>query len=455
MSGALSSGGPAWPDARVRILSITAGAGGMYCGSCLRDNALATELLARGHDVVLLPVYTPTRTDEDNVSDGHVFFSGISVYLEQHFPLFRKTPAVLDFIWDTPAVIRVATGRGVSVDPEFLGDMTVSMLRGEDGHQAKEFAKLLGYLKQQPRFDVVMLPNSLLASFAPPLRRELGRPVVCTLSGEDLFLEGLPASHKKEAKALIARHAPAVSRFVATSDYYADFMAGYLDVPRRQIATAPIGIRFDGFEAAPRPSDAERPFTIGYLARIAPEKGLHLLASAYIRLRRELGLPPSRLEVAGYLAPEHRTYLDGVSKALAAVGLDGEFHCHETIDRPRKIAFLQGLDVLSVPSPHAEPKGLYLLEALATAVPVVEPRHGAFPELMERTGGGLLFAPGDAGDLAERLLELYKDPARRKDLGRRGSDAVRRHYSVARMAERTLAICAEAQSSFAPAGASC
>ncbi len=421
----------------------------MICGSCLRDNALATELMARGHDVVLLPVYTPTRTDEDNVSDSHVFFSGISVYLEQHFPLFRKTPAILDFIWDTPAVIRAATGRGVSVDPELLGDMTVSMLRGEEGHQAKEFAKLLGYLKQQPPFDVVMLPTSLLVSLAPALRRELARPIVCTLSGEDLFLEGLPAPHKKEAKALIAGHAPAVSRFVATSDYYADFMAGYLELPRRQIATVPIGIRFDGFEA-PAARDAERPFTIGYLARIAPEKGLHLLASAYIRLRRELGLPPkSRLEAAGYLAPEHRTYLEGVTKALAAVGLDGEFRCHETIDRSRKIAFLKGLDVLSVPSPYAEPKGLYLLEALATGVPVVEPRHGAFPELMEKTDGGLLFAPGDVRDLADRLLELYKDPARRQDLGRRGSDGVRRHYSAALMAERTLEICAEARAAFA------
>ena len=58
-------------------------------------------------------------------------------------PLLRRTPPLLDFIWDTPAVIRLATGRGVSVDPELLGDLTVSMLRGEEGLQAKEFGKLL------------------------------------------------------------------------------------------------------------------------------------------------------------------------------------------------------------------------------------------------------------------------------------------------------------------------
>jgi glycosyltransferase involved in cell wall biosynthesis len=434
----------------LRLLVVTAGAGGMYCGSCLRDNTLATELMARGHDVVLLPVYTPTRTDEENVSDSRVFFSGISVYLEQHVPLFRKTPAMLDFIWDAPAVIRLATGRGVSVDPEFLGDMTVSMLRGEQGHQAKEFRKLLAHLRLEDPFDVIVLPTSLLASLAPPLRRELRRPVVCTLSGEDLFLEGLPLPQRKQSKALIAEAAPAVHSFIATSEYYADFMAGYLELPRRQIAVAPLGIHFDGLEPKASASP-DRPLTIGYLARIAPEKGLHLLASAYIRLRRELGLENARLEVAGYLAPEHRTYLDAVSKALAAVGLEREFRCQETIDRPRKLAFLQGLDLLSVPSPYAEPKGLYLLEALACGVPVVEPRHGAFPEMIEKTGGGVLFDPGDIGDLAARLLELAKDPARRRELGRRGSENVRRHYSAARMAERTLEICAEARAAFGAA----
>ena len=68
----------------------------MYCGSCLRDNALASELLARGHDVVLTPVYTPTRTDERNVSQGRVLFGGISVFLEQHAPIFRHTPRIVD-----------------------------------------------------------------------------------------------------------------------------------------------------------------------------------------------------------------------------------------------------------------------------------------------------------------------------------------------------------------------
>ena len=424
----------------MRLLQITAGAGGMYCGSCLRDNALARELLARRHDVMLLPVYTPTLTDEANVSDGHVLFGGISVYLEQHVPLFRRTPAVLDRLWDTAAAIRAATGRGVSVDPEDLGALTVSTLKGEEGFQAKEFRKIVRFLRDEPPFDLVVLPNSLLIAMAPTLKRALRCPVVCTLQGEDLFLDGLREPWRSESRALIARHAGAVDAFVATSAYYADFMAGHLGLARAKVHTVPLGITLDGHEPASEPRSG--PFVIGYFARVAPEKGLHLLAEAYRILRRERGLAEARLLAAGYLAPEHRGYLAGIATSLRDAGLEGEFRYQGVLDREEKIAFLQGLDAFSVPSPYAEPKGLYLLEALANGVPCVQPRHGAFPEVLERTGGGILFEPNDAAALADRLLALASDRDAARALGRQGASGVRRHHSVARMADRALEVYA-------------
>jgi glycosyltransferase involved in cell wall biosynthesis len=420
----------------VRILQITAGAGGMYCGSCLRDNALAAETMAKGHDVTLLPVYTPTLTDERNVSEEQVFFGGISVYLEQKFPLFRKTPAILDKLWDSARVIRMASGRGVSVEAKDLGELTVSTLRGEDGYQAKEVRKLVGYVSKQPPFDVVVIPMSLLIGLAPPLKRALGRPIVCTLQGDDLFLEGLGEPYRSESKALIAKHAPAVDAFVATSDYYSGFMAGYLSLPREKILTVPLGISLDGHDPSPRPR--HEPFSIGYLARIAPEKGLRELADAYRILRRERGLPPSRLVAAGYLAPEQQAYLAGVEAKLREWGLGGEFRYEGTLDRAAKLAFLRSIDVLSVPSPYAEPKGLYLLEAMANGVPAVQPRHGAFPEIAAKTGGVVLFEPGDMGSLADAILALHRDPVRAAELGRKGAEGVRRHYTAARMAETSL-----------------
>jgi len=422
----------------MRLLHLTAGAGGMYCGTCLRDNTVAAELMARGHDVSLLPVYTPTRTDETNVSDGHVFCGGISVFLQQRVPFFRHTPAMLDFFWDVPAVIKAATGKGVSVDPKDLGELTVSMLRGEAGYQAKEIDKLIDFLLDRPPYDVIVLPVSLLIALAPALKRELDRPIVCMLQGEDLFLDFLAEDHRSLAKELILAHAPHVDAFVATSDYYSDYMAQYLGLDRGRIHTVPIGIHLEGHDPSPHPR--KEPFTLGYLARIAPEKGLHLLGEAYRILRREKGLPPSKLRAAGYLAPEHKPYLADIQEKLRGWGLEDEFRYVGEVTREAKIAFLRDTDVLSVPSPYKEPKGLYLLEAMANGVPWVQPRHGAFPEMERRTGGGLLFEPNDANELAARIISLVHNPHLAGHLGRNGAAGVQAHYTAAKMADRTLEV---------------
>ena len=108
---------------------------------------------------------------------------------------------------------------------------------------------------------------------------------------------------------------------------------------------------------------------------------------------------------------------------------------------PGKIAFLQSLDLMSVPTVYHESKGNPVLEALANGVPVVLPRHGTFPEMIETTGAGLLCEPLDPAALADALAELILDPSRAADHGRRGHEAIRRHaYGRAdgRAAPRTL-----------------
>jgi len=410
----------------------------MYCGSCLRDNALASELLSRGHDVVLTPVYTPTRTDERNVSQHHVFFGGISVFLEQHSALFRHTPRFMDRLWDAEWVIKMASKRQIKVDPKSLGELTVSMLRGEDGFQRKEIAKLLDWLKTEPKFDVVNLPYTLLLGLAEPLRRALNVAIVCTLQGEDLFLDGLGEPYKRQSLELIQAAAVHVDAFLPVSRYYLEYMPGYLGLPKEKMRVVPLGINLDGYTPrAGRPQNDV--FTIGYFARVAPEKGLHVLAEAYRELRSRPGIGKSRLLAAGYLAPEHQGYMDGVRQKLRDWGLGDQFEYRGEVDRAQKIAFLQSLDVLSVPATYQEPKGIFLLEAMANGVPVVQPRRGAFPEVVENTGGGVIVDADSPAALADGFLELWRDPARAAALGRAGADGVRRHYTVGRMAE-----CAEA-----------
>ena len=420
----------------MKILYLTGGAGQMYCGSCLRDNALAAELIARGHDVTLLPIYTPTLTDEPNVSNGKVFFGGISVYLEQYLPLFRKSPRWLDRLWDSTPMLQLASRRSISTSPKMLGELTVSMLKGEDGFQQKEIAKLLDWLKHETAPDVISLPYSLLLGLAKPIKEALGRPICCTLQGEDLFLEGLHEPYKSEALDLIRENIKYVDAFISVSEYYAEFMPEYLSVPREKIRVVPLGINLEGYQ--PRPSNRSQTFTVGFFARVAPEKGLHVLAEAYRALRASGELPAARLDAAGYMAPEHKKYLTEIEDKMTAAGFGEEFRYHGVLDREQKIAFLRKLDVLSVPATYDEPKGMFLLEAMACGVPVVQPRRGAFTEIVEKTGGGLLVEKDDPRSLGNGLLRIFREPELGERLGQTGLNKVHEHYSVARMADRAV-----------------
>ena len=418
----------------MRILYITAGAAGMFCGSCLRDNALATELIRQGHDVTLLPLYTPTRTDEANVSSDRTFFGGISVYLEQHSAFFRHTPRILDRVWDSELALKAASRRSLSVDPQSLAELTISMLRGVDGHQRKEFFKLIDWLAEREPPEIINLPNALLISLAAPVRKALKRPVCVTLQGEDVFLDGLKEPFRSEALDLIRSSVDSVDAFISVSEFYADTMSEYLRIPRDRIQVVPLGINLEGHGENHRSHDDV--FTVGYFARIAPEKGLHLLAEAYIRLRERGELEDARLEAAGYLAPEHREYLREIEQRLIRAGFGEEFHYRGELDRNEKISFLRSIDIFSMPATYAEPKGLSVIEAMANGVPIVQPRWGAFPEMIRKTGGGVLFEPNDVASLAEAILSLWKNSELARDLGHRGAAGVRQHYGVAQMAGR-------------------
>jgi len=422
----------------MKIVAFTAGAAQMYCGSCIRDNALAAELKSQGHDIILLPIYTPTLTDEPNVAAHRIFFGGISVYLEQHSGLFRSTPRVVDKLWDSEWALKLAARRSIPVNPRLLGELTVSMLRGEDGLQRKEIEKLTEWLRSEPAPDIVTLPNSLLIGLARPIREAVGRPVCCTLQGEDLFLSQLAEPWRTQSLDLIRAHVEHVDGFAAVSHYYAGYMREQLGIPGHKMHVVPLGVNLRGYDPALRLLD--NCFTVGYFARVAPEKGLHMLAEAYIKLRRETDFCSSTLEVAGYLAPEHREYLRGVERRMKDANLAHEFRYRGVLDRAHKIDFLRNLNVLCVPATYDEPKGIFLLEAMANGVPVVQPRRGGFTEIIEKTGGGVLVEPDDPASLAQGIFSLWKDPARTAELGRRGAEGVRTHYSAAQMAARALEV---------------
>jgi glycosyltransferase involved in cell wall biosynthesis len=398
----------------------------------MRDNRVAATLIAKGRDVVLIPLYTPLRTDEPDASEGRVYYGGINIYLQQKSALFRRLPGWLSRVLDARPLLRRTMRLAGDVDPADLGTLTVSVMRGENGAQRRELDELIRGLREiKP--DLVSLPNLMFVGLAGALKSALGVPVLCTLSGEDVFLDNLPDPFRQQALDLIHERSRDVDGFIAVTDYYAGRAAERFGLKRDRIHVVPMGVRTDdvGEPVGPPPE----PFTIGYLARVCPEKGLANLCEVFVQLRR--GGRDCRLLAAGYLAPTDRSYLDRVCAALRDAGAIGEFEYVGEVDRAAKLSFLRSLHVLSVPTDYPEPKGLYLLEAMACGVPVVQPHKGSFPEIVGATGGGLLYDPTSPDALAGALTRLMDDAELRERLGDRGRLAVRRSFNDEVMADRT------------------
>jgi glycosyltransferase involved in cell wall biosynthesis len=421
-----------------RIVYLTAGAGGMFCGSCMHDNALAKAMHAEGWDLTLVPFYTPIRTDEADVSVDRVFFGGINVYLQQKIPLFRFLPSFLDRFLDNPKLIRRVTSKAIETDAKMLGSLALSVLKGAEGNQRKEVKRINRWLVDDFQPDLVVISNILVAGFVPTFKKLRDIPVLVTLQGDDVFLDATPEPYRAKCFEQIKKISEHVDGYIVHSEFFADYMSEYFDLDRSKIHVTPLGVNTDDFaEFVPvQPKTAEQK-TIAYLARLAPEKGLHNLVDAFIELKKKPDTEQVRLQVAGWLGKDNEEYAAKQWKRLDEAGLQGSYEYLGSIDRERKLDFLRGVTVLSVPTDFQEPKGLFVLEALAAGVPVVQPSHGSFPEILNQTQGGLLFEPGDASDLASKLLDLLSDADRRHGLASSGQKSVHSNRCHTRMAQQT------------------
>lgn len=419
----------------MKIAFITAGAAGMFCGSCIRDNALVSALRGLGHDALLIPTYTPVTLDEPDQSTGRIFLGGINVYLQDKSWLFRHTPRWLDWMLDRRWLLKWAGRFASRTKYENLGGLTISMLKGADGRQKKEVAELVAFLKEELKPDVVILTNVLLSGLVPTLKDALGVPIVATLQGDDIFLDALHPADRAVCLDLIRQNASHLAGLIATSRYYADHMSAYLGIDRGRIGVVPAGIDLKGHGATEKKSGSAVPI-VGFFARIAPEKGFHNLVDAFIALRKRPNAPAAKLRASGWFGPQYRAYFHEQLTKLDAAGLRADFEYVDSPDHASKVRFLNSVDVLSVPTTYKEPKGLYVFEAWANGVPVVLPDHGCFTELLN-DAGGMLVPPGHPEALATALGELLRDPARRLALGEAGRLAVTNRYTSAAMAKAT------------------
>jgi len=428
----------------LRIVQITPGAGKMFCGACLRDNALVTALRKLGHAALMAPLYLPLTLDEEDQSAGlPIFFSGINVYLEQQSALFRNAPDWLHQALASPTLLKWASGAAAKTRPADLGQMTISMLRGEDGNQARELEKLLDWLRAE-KPDVVSLSNALLVGMARRIKAELRVPVLCSLQGEDWFLDMLPSPDRELAWQTAAERAADVDLFISPSRYFADLMQGRLKLAPQRVRVLSNGMNLDGYAAATSKSNGQPP-VLGYFARMCREKGLETLVNAFILLRKRGKVGNLKLRIGGSCGPADQVVVDELRARLQTNGLLADVEFCPNLSRADKQSFLRSLSVFSVPATYGEAFGLYVIEALACGVPVVQPRHAAFPELIAATGGGLLCAPNDEPALADAIESLLLDPARARSLGEAGQKAVQEHFGIETMARQMAELCREAR----------
>jgi glycosyltransferase involved in cell wall biosynthesis len=419
----------------MKVVHILPGSGGtFYCENCMRDVALVKAMRRQGHEVVLVPMYLPLYTDDPEITRGvPVFFGGINVYLQQRFPIFRKTPRWLDRLLDSRALLRLAARREGSTRAAGMGRMTLSMLRGENGNQAKELDRLVRWLAESEAPDLVHISTSMLLGLARRVKELLQVPVVCSMQDEEVWIDNLDQPYPGKCWGAIAARAGDCDRFITVSTYYRDLMCERLHLDQSAVDVVPIGIDVDGYRCAMH----EGPPTIGYLSKLTSSLGLETLVDAFMILKRKSGLESLRLHAMGGLVGSDKPFVAQLRRKLASADMESDVVFMRELDRDARIRFLEGLSVLSVPIPGGEAFGTFLIEAWVAGVPVVQPGRGAFSELVEMTGGGLLYEGETAERLAEALEPILRDRDYARSVGQMGRQVAVREFDVNRMAERT------------------
>jgi glycosyltransferase involved in cell wall biosynthesis len=424
----------------MRIIQITPSAGdSFYCENCLRDAALARAIIKLGHEGLTIPLYLPLSSEQSSSTHiSPIFFGGLNVYLQQKLSFFRRTPRWLDRMFDAPRLLRWIGRMAGMTSARDLGQTTISMLRGEEGRQTKELYRLVDWLDtHENRPDIICLSNILLIGLAKSIKQRLGVPMVCLLQDEDGFLDGLVPPYSQQAWQIISQRVGDIDAFIGVSKYYTETMRLRLRLDPDRTFIVYTGISLDGYK-----SDSTRPEapTVGYLSRMCPEKGLDTLVDAFLKIKNNEKLRNAKLRIAGGKRSDDEAFLDKIKQKLSSNGVIDNVEFLPDFDREARIAFLKSLSVLSVPDKQPVAYGLYVLEALAAGVPVVQPASGVFPELLKMTGGGLLFEPNNVEALAEAIESLLLDPTKAQRLSQQGRAAVIEKFNIEQTAGQMIRI---------------
>ena len=182
---------------------------------------------------------------------------------------------------------------------------------------------------------------------------------------------------------------------------------------------------------------------MGYFARMCRDKGLEGIVQTFIELKRRNRVPNLRLKIGGGCGPSDEPQVAEMKQLLERHNCLDSVSFHPNVDRAQKIEFLKSLNVFCTPALYGEAFGLYVIEAMAAGVPVVQPRHSAFPEIIDATGGGLIAEPNPVA-LAIAIEDVLLNPAKAQAFAESGCKVAHEYFSVERMARETVDVFARA-----------
>jgi glycosyltransferase involved in cell wall biosynthesis len=422
----------------MKIVHIIPGSGGsFYCGNCLRDSKYYSSIKKLGHDVLKVPMYLPLFSHETNNEDVPVFYGAVSLYLKQTYPFFKKAPKWLDNMLNTRPVLKQAAKMAGSTRAKGLEEMTISMLLGEHGDQAEELEKMIRWLEEHYRPDVIHLSNALLLGLAGRLKSRLGVPVVCSLQDEDVWVDVMSEDSRKTVWKLMSEKSEDVAALVSVSHYFTRLMKEKMDLDDRKVHTLHLGVDPGDYTFI---NSAEKERSIGYLSRMNECNGLDILVDAFILLKNDINNHDVRLYISGGHTGDDHQFIKMQKKKITEAGIDNDVIFLENFEDEHRHIFFERVSVLSVPVRNGEAFGIYLAEAMASGIPVVQPPAGAFPEIIETTGGGVTSSENTPQKLAEALNKVLGDKKMLQELSTRARKGVEKKLNINTQATKLLEI---------------
>ena len=412
----------------MNIVQIIPGSGGsFYCGNCLRDSKYVVALREQGHQVIKIPMYLPIFSDERDIKDIPVFYGAVSIYLKQLYPIFRKAPLWVEGLLNSRPLLKMAASMAGSTNAKGLEEMTVSMLLGEDGKQSEELERLVDWMAEHCKPDVVHISNSLLLGLAHRIKERLGVPIVCSLQDEDVWVDAMQPVFRDQIWKLMSEKSNDVDHFIAVSDYFSDVMQKRMNLPSEKIQSLYLGVDPLDYEFI---STNNKVRNIGYISRMCYENGFDILADAFILLKKKAGFEDVKLILTGGSTASDTKYIKAIRKKLSRENLDSQVEMVEDFEETGRLSFFRKVSVISVPVRNGEAFGMYLLESMASGVPVVQPALGAFPEIVKLSGGGIIYEHNTPQALCEALAELLSDPEKLNQMSVNARKGVETKFNI-------------------------